>query len=381
MPILQSCYCCCSSAKQLAIAGGIYSLVLSSVYIGNFTSGIQFFPEDGGNNSSPMINASVQSVNDSDSPSPKKIFGDDSTKVVGSVINPNGFPKEDQFYVSRIKVCCDIFVLGSIPLLLVGIFQKRKYYLVPWIVANVIHSSTNLIETIYLLGLNTTEFEPTTAFIFTATFFLLFAHVYAILGVISLFQEFSDSDQNIPNFELGPVISSASNVNNHGGTTSIIPNGVPKVTITYADRVDLEESITSPNGPENIPSTKIDTNVVIKKKNGFKNKFSGAFSPMEPIEECSMEISSTSAEKKDQVEQDERSSSSRLGTSSKTSATADPNTIGNDNSITIETNGNEDSSIKTLQQFSNTALATAKKYLLQSRFTNPPSLERQPTML
>ena len=48
----------------------------------------------------------------------------------------------------------------------------------------------------------------------------------------------------------------------------------------------------------------------------------------------------------------------RLGTSSKTSATADPNTIGNDNSITIETNGNEDSSIKTLQQFSNTALAT-----------------------
>lgn len=83
------------------------------------------------------------------------------------------------------------------------------------------------------------------------------------------------------------------------------------MTITYADHVDLEESIVSPNGPENIPSTKIDTNVVIKKKNGFKNKFSGAFSPMEPIEECSMEISSTSAEKKDQVEQDERSSSSR----------------------------------------------------------------------
>ena len=83
------------------------------------------------------------------------------------------------------------------------------------------------------------------------------------------------------------------------------------MTITYADHVDLEESIASPNGPDNIPSTKVDTNVVIKKKNGLKNKFSGAFSPMEPIEECSMEISSTSAEKKDQVEQDERSSSSR----------------------------------------------------------------------
>ena len=80
------------------------------------------------------------------------------------------------------------------------------------------------------------------------------------------------------------------------------------MTITYADHLDLEESIASP-GPDTPPTTKIDTNVVIKKKNGFKNKFSAAFSPMEPIEECSMEISSTSAEKKDQVEQDESSSS------------------------------------------------------------------------
>ena len=46
-----------------------------------------------------QINASVQSVNDSDSPSPKKIFGDDSTKVVGSVINPNGFPKEGKILI------------------------------------------------------------------------------------------------------------------------------------------------------------------------------------------------------------------------------------------------------------------------------------------
>ena len=48
-----------------------------------------------------QINASVQSVNDSDSPSPKKIFGDDSTKVVGSVINPNGFPKEGKILIPR----------------------------------------------------------------------------------------------------------------------------------------------------------------------------------------------------------------------------------------------------------------------------------------
>ena len=37
------------------------------------------------------------------------------------------------------------------------------------------------------------------------TFSVLLLQVYAILGVISLFQEFSDSDQNIPIFELGPV--------------------------------------------------------------------------------------------------------------------------------------------------------------------------------
>ena len=46
------------------------------------------------------------------------------------------------------------------------------------------------------------------------------------------------------------------------------------------------------------PVFKTETNVVIKKKNGFKTKLN-SFSPMEPIEECSMEMSS---EKKDEAD-------------------------------------------------------------------------------
>ena len=38
------------------------------------------------------------------------------------------------------------------------LFQRRPYYLVPWIIANTFQSSTNLVETIYLLGLNTVSY-------------------------------------------------------------------------------------------------------------------------------------------------------------------------------------------------------------------------------
>ena len=42
----------------------------------------------------------------------------------------------------------------------ISIFQRRPCYLVPWIVANTFQSSTNLVETIYLLGLNTVSNSP-----------------------------------------------------------------------------------------------------------------------------------------------------------------------------------------------------------------------------
>ena len=71
-----------------------------------------------------QTNASVQSVNDSDSPSPKKIFGDDSTKVVGSVINPNGFPKEGKILI----LCLDgpTQTLSSILIIIKNILEPHS---------------------------------------------------------------------------------------------------------------------------------------------------------------------------------------------------------------------------------------------------------------
>ena len=134
------------------------------------------------------------------------------------------------------------------------------------------------------------------------------------------------------------VIPTSNEINHTVGVPNGVPNGVPKVTITYADQLDLEESVVptiSPNTklqgllqkywplltilwhkPPFIqikkrffvrknsqtlatdPVFKTETNVVIKKKNGFKTKLN-SFSPMEPIEECSMEMSS---EKKDEAD-------------------------------------------------------------------------------
>ena len=96
------------------------------------------------------------------------------------------------------------------------------------------------------------------------------------------------------------VIPTSNEINHTVGVPNGVPNGVPKVTITYADQLDLEESVVPTISPNTKilatdPVFKTETNVVIKKKNGFKTKLN-SFSPMEPIEECSMEMSS---EKKD----------------------------------------------------------------------------------
>eukprot|EP00093_Oithona_nana_P001440 01440.XXX_943_5435_1 [CDS] Oithona nana genome sequencing. len=222
MPILQSCYCCCSSARQLAIAGGVFSLVMSSIYTVSIFYQLMYDEKSHlfiRSTTTPPSSSVLQSRLASTSRAEGDTFtsndvtaNDNHQLLVGSIINPRGFSKEDIFYVNIIKLGCDISVLVSIPLLFVGIAQIRRVMLVPWVVSSILQSAANLIEAIYLLGLNTTRFEPTTAFIFTTTFFLLFAHVYSILGVISLYQEYQDgihdpntSTGGIQIFEMGHV--------------------------------------------------------------------------------------------------------------------------------------------------------------------------------
>jgi len=458
MPILQSCYCCCSSAKQLAIAGGLFSLVMSSIYLTSIFYDMICASET---NQNSMINGvlSVRLLNDETSsrqPSQTKVVAaDDSQRFVGSIINPQGFSKDDLFYVNMIKISGDILVLMSIPVLFIGISQRRPSYLVPWIVANTFQSSTNLVETIYLLGLNTTRFEPTTAFIFTTNFFLLFAHVYAILGVISLCQEYNEApEQDGIHFEMGPVHGQGQETKVKLVASNNGMNAKPKVTITYADHLDLEESVmnvsstckeivtlngghagelgglnadssSSPlqRSTPTVASQSPKSQNQKKYKNDAKHATKKSFSPMEAIEECSVENSQSGSYEISQPHQYPTSSSNKssyysyqeydedqsepvltsfLPSSNKTPI-ADHETIPLSGSTVSPTSNStmvvmqktnplidecpeatRPTSHKPIlvhgngggarfQSFSTTAMATAKKYLLQSGFLETPS--------
>jgi len=166
MPILQSCYCCCSSAKQLAIAGGVFSLVMSSIYTVSIFYQLMydeksqlFIRSTTTPPSSSVLQsrlASTSSRAEGDTFTSNDVTANDNHQLlVGSIINPSGFSIEDIFYVNIIKLVCDICVLVSIPLLFVGIAQTRRVMLVPWVLSSILQSAANLIEAIYLLGLNT----------------------------------------------------------------------------------------------------------------------------------------------------------------------------------------------------------------------------------
>ena len=46
------------------------------------------------------------------------------------------------------------------PIFKTFLLQRRPSFLLPWIIANTFQSGTNLVETIYLLGLNTVSQSP-----------------------------------------------------------------------------------------------------------------------------------------------------------------------------------------------------------------------------
>lgn len=307
MAILQSCYCCCTSAKQLAIIAGIFTLGWSVVNILNFF--VYFFPKCQDDEEDRFFNnqnsSSVQlfdsgghdKVESTTSiSSSRKCSGDEANQIIGSVINPRGFHSSDLYYVNRVKLCCDIAVLLSCVSLFYGLFRDKRPYLVPWIVANVTQVSTYLIEDIYLLRLNTTQFEPKTAFIFTAIFFLLLLQIYAILGVISQYQEYS-SNSNNNSYQEYEMVQMTRSVGSQTLVQGVPPNpangrnGVPRVSVTYADDLDLQESILNLESDQIIENN--ENKKLGKKSKKRKNKVNVTKKPLEVIEECSVECSSS----------------------------------------------------------------------------------------
>ncbi|XP_059062996.1 uncharacterized protein LOC131855713 [Achroia grisella] len=91
-------------------------------------------------------------------------------------------------------LACSTFGLLASAVLVIGIYTDKKYLLVPWIVAMILETTVEIINIMYLFYLQfvaPTHFNPVTSFLFTMDFFLITINIYAILCVISQYQEYS----------------------------------------------------------------------------------------------------------------------------------------------------------------------------------------------
>ncbi|XP_075229160.1 uncharacterized protein LOC142328905 [Lycorma delicatula] len=86
-------------------------------------------------------------------------------------------------------VCACLGVLTCL-LLVYAIYTDQRIYLVPWIFTLGLTTIVDLTHSVYMFALETMNFNPMTAILFTMDFFLLCLNVYCLLCVISQYQEY-----------------------------------------------------------------------------------------------------------------------------------------------------------------------------------------------
>ncbi|XP_025417070.1 uncharacterized protein LOC112688205 isoform X2 [Sipha flava] len=161
MAILQSC-CCFQSLRTGCYASVIYAMAyfsLNTSILGTFLHIER--PYWTGNGTAPQSKSFLE---------PEKIS---ETTVVFHMV---------------VLVCAGCGMLTSI-VLLIGIYFDLRVLFIPWIFAMFLATAVDVAHSIYLYGLDTVEFNPPTAILYTIDFFLLILNMYAVLCVISQYQE------------------------------------------------------------------------------------------------------------------------------------------------------------------------------------------------
>ncbi|XP_073974745.1 uncharacterized protein isoform X2 [Rhodnius prolixus] len=164
MAILQSC-CCWRSLRKGSYASATYTLF----YYG-FTATVmaRFIVEEqqywSGNSTVPKSNSFLE---------PGQIS---HTTMIFNVI---------------VLGCSVIGILTSFTLIC-GLYTDTRVLLLPWMLSVVTTIVVDLTHSVYLFVLETLEFEPLTAILFTTDFFLLSLNIYCFLCVVSQYQEYKE---------------------------------------------------------------------------------------------------------------------------------------------------------------------------------------------
>ncbi|XP_049697647.2 uncharacterized protein LOC110378121 isoform X2 [Helicoverpa armigera] len=162
MPIIQSC-CCWRSLRRGCYASAIYTMVYFSVTIvtmGHFIEMEQRY-----------------------------LNGDMTEPESESFLEPEKITPITVSLNITLLACSTIGLLGCV-LLIFGVYKDLKYMLLPWVVAMGMETLVEIVNLFYLFYLQTLNFNPITSFLFTLDFFIIVLNIYAMVCVISQFQEY-----------------------------------------------------------------------------------------------------------------------------------------------------------------------------------------------
>ncbi|XP_028032207.1 uncharacterized protein LOC114244552 [Bombyx mandarina] len=186
MPIIQSC-CCWRSLRRGCYAAAIYTMIYFSITIvtmGHFIDMEQRY-----------LNGDLMEPESESFLEPDKI-----TPITVSL--------------NITLLACSTMGLISCVMLILGVYKDLKFMLLPWILSMGLETLVEVINVVYLFYLqtlaipedemnemtlsmaefNTTEdamdFNPITSFLFTLDFFIIVLNLYAMVCVISQFQEY-----------------------------------------------------------------------------------------------------------------------------------------------------------------------------------------------
>ncbi|CAH2034841.1 unnamed protein product, partial [Iphiclides podalirius] len=162
MPIIQSC-CCWRSLRRGCYASAIYTMVYFAITI--ITMG-HFIDVEHRYLSGEMTEPESESFLEPD-------------KITPITVSLN-----------ITLLACSTMGLVSCVMMVIGVYKDIKYLLLPWIVAMGLETLVEVINLIYLFYLQTLNFNPITSFLFTLDFFLIVLNIYAMVCVISQFQEY-----------------------------------------------------------------------------------------------------------------------------------------------------------------------------------------------
>ncbi|KAE8749105.1 hypothetical protein FOCC_FOCC004274 [Frankliniella occidentalis] len=85
---------------------------------------------------------------------------------------------------------CSVLGLVSSALLVYGVYRDMKQLLVPWIAVVVMASIVDVAHVVYLIYIESKNFNPMTTIVFTLDFFLISFNIYSLLCVVSQYQEY-----------------------------------------------------------------------------------------------------------------------------------------------------------------------------------------------